>query len=103
MAGTLAPLLGGFASRPAERFRLFDTDFFRSYPYFLPTAVAAVFPVAASILGLFALKETLPPRKKEKDRPPVSTLFTRRLILVLSAWGSICALALLFMARHLVR
>ena len=49
-------------SRPAERFPdLFgDNVFLKKYPYFLPCAIPAIFPLVAWLVAFFFLKETLP-------------------------------------------
>ncbi|KDQ31605.1 hypothetical protein PLEOSDRAFT_1035483, partial [Pleurotus ostreatus PC15] len=58
---TLAPLIGGSLSHPAERFpRLFGRSrFLREYPYFLPCGISATFAVLAWFVTYFFLKETL--------------------------------------------
>lgn len=60
--GTLGPLIGGFLSRPADRFpNVFgNVEFLREYPYFLACAVPATFTAIAWIVTFLFLKETLP-------------------------------------------
>ncbi|KAI6042924.1 major facilitator superfamily domain-containing protein [Pisolithus marmoratus] len=60
--GTLGPLIGGFLSRPADRFpNVFgNAAFWREYPYFLACAVPATFTAIAWIVTYLFLKETLP-------------------------------------------
>ncbi|KAL4072613.1 major facilitator superfamily domain-containing protein [Scleroderma yunnanense] len=60
--GTLGPLIGGFLSRPADRFPdLFgNVEFFRTYPYFLSCAVPATFTAMAWVIMFFFLEETHP-------------------------------------------
>ncbi|KIM84184.1 hypothetical protein PILCRDRAFT_401840 [Piloderma croceum F 1598] len=60
--GILGPLIGGSLSKPAERFPgLFgDSDFLKTYPYFLPCAVPATFTLVAWLVTFFFLKETVP-------------------------------------------
>ncbi|KAI6006602.1 major facilitator superfamily domain-containing protein [Pisolithus orientalis] len=60
--GTLGPLIGGFLSRPADRFpNVFgNVEFMREYPYFLACAIPATFTAIAWIVAFFFLKETLP-------------------------------------------
>ncbi|KAF9495654.1 MFS general substrate transporter [Pleurotus eryngii] len=58
---TLAPLIGGSLSHPAERFpRPFGrSKFLREYPYFLPCGISATFALLAWFVTYFFLKETL--------------------------------------------
>ncbi|KAF8886047.1 major facilitator superfamily domain-containing protein [Gymnopilus junonius] len=60
--GTLGPMIGGWLSRPAERFpEMFGrNEFLKEYPYFLPCAVPATFTVLAWIITYSFLEETLP-------------------------------------------
>lgn len=60
--GTLGPLIGGFLSRPADRFpNVFgNVEFLREYPYFLACAVPATFTAIAWIVTFLFLKECLP-------------------------------------------
>lgn len=60
--GTLGPLIGGFLSRPADRFpNVFgNVEFLKEYPYFLACAVPATFTAIAWIVTFLFLKETLP-------------------------------------------
>ncbi|TFK47990.1 MFS general substrate transporter [Heliocybe sulcata] len=63
---TLAPIIGGGLAHPAERFpSLFSGwQFFKTYPYFLPCLVSALFPFSAFFVAGTLLKETLPSRTK---------------------------------------
>ncbi|OBZ72442.1 Protein ZINC INDUCED FACILITATOR-LIKE 1 [Grifola frondosa] len=58
---TLGPIIGGSLSRPAERFpELFgNSEFMKTYPYFLACAIPATFSVIACLVTLFFLKETV--------------------------------------------
>ncbi|KAF4604463.1 hypothetical protein EYR40_003237 [Pleurotus pulmonarius] len=58
---TLAPLIGGSLSHPAERFpRLFGrSKILLEYPYFLPCAISGTFALIAWLVTYFFLKETL--------------------------------------------
>ncbi|KLO06723.1 MFS general substrate transporter [Schizopora paradoxa] len=59
---TLGPLIGGSLSRPAEKFpdTFGHSEFFRTYPYFLPCAIPATFTIICwSVVYLF-LEETNP-------------------------------------------
>ncbi|KAH8109157.1 MFS general substrate transporter [Phellopilus nigrolimitatus] len=57
---TVGPLIGGALSRPAERFPgLFgNSDFLKTYPYFLPCAIPATFSFLAWIVTYMFFKET---------------------------------------------
>lgn len=51
------PLFGGYLSKPREKFpNAFRAEFWQGYPYFLPCACAAAFPLVA-IIGIAALFE----------------------------------------------
>ncbi|EGN95009.1 hypothetical protein SERLA73DRAFT_113718 [Serpula lacrymans var. lacrymans S7.3] len=60
--GALGPLIGGTLERPAERFpNIFgQSAFFKTYPYFLPCAIPAIFSMVCLFVSLFFLKETVP-------------------------------------------
>ncbi|KAF8071616.1 major facilitator superfamily domain-containing protein [Lyophyllum atratum] len=57
---TFAPVIGGYLSRPADRFpELFGQNtFLKTYPYFLPCAFPATFSVISWIITFYCLKET---------------------------------------------
>ena len=53
-----SPLIGGTFSSPASTFpNLFNHDFFRSYPYFLPGCIASVICLTGAIFGFVFLEE----------------------------------------------
>lgn len=53
-----SPLIGGAASSPANTFpNLFNHDFFRTYPYFLPGCIASVISLTGAIFGYLVLEE----------------------------------------------
>lgn len=56
---TLGPLIGGSLSRPAEKFpeTFGDSEFFRTYPYFLPCAIPATFTIICWTVVFFFLEE----------------------------------------------
>ncbi|PSR72937.1 hypothetical protein PHLCEN_2v11174 [Hermanssonia centrifuga] len=60
--GTLGPIIGGFLSRPTERFPdvFGGSAFLKEYPYFLACAVPATFSACAWFVSLLFLKETVP-------------------------------------------
>ncbi|KAH7928063.1 MFS general substrate transporter [Leucogyrophana mollusca] len=62
--GTLGPLIGGALSRPADRFpNVFgNSEFFKTYPYFLACAVPATFSALAWLVTFLFLKETVTSR-----------------------------------------
>ncbi|KAG6812577.1 hypothetical protein H0H92_002045 [Tricholoma furcatifolium] len=49
LGGTIGPLIGGSLSRPAEQFPgIFgQNEFLKTYPYFLPCAIAAAYALSA--------------------------------------------------------
>ncbi|EKM57753.1 uncharacterized protein PHACADRAFT_158787 [Phanerochaete carnosa HHB-10118-sp] len=59
--GTLGPMIGGFLSRPVDRFPdIFGgSRFLREYPYFLACAVPATFSAFACLVTLLFLRETV--------------------------------------------
>ncbi|KDR79075.1 hypothetical protein GALMADRAFT_64308, partial [Galerina marginata CBS 339.88] len=59
--GTLGPMIGGWLSRPVERFpQLFGgNEFLEKYPYFLACAVPATFSAVAWIVTFLFLEETV--------------------------------------------
>ncbi len=56
---TLGPLIGGTLSRPAEKFpNLFgNSEFLKTYPYFLPCAIPATFTVICWLVTYIFLEE----------------------------------------------
>ncbi|KAG9091839.1 hypothetical protein FRC06_000357 [Ceratobasidium sp. 370] len=57
---TIGPFLGGTLSHPAALLpSVFDTPFWREYPYFLPCLVTAIFTAGVLIYSAFSLEETL--------------------------------------------
>ncbi|KAF7795982.1 hypothetical protein EIP86_007151 [Pleurotus ostreatoroseus] len=59
--GTLGPIIGGFLSRPTERFPQYfgHNAFLKEYPYFLACAVPATFSACAWIVSWLFLHETV--------------------------------------------
>ncbi|KAI0346548.1 member of major facilitator multidrug-resistance DHA1 sub-family [Trametopsis cervina] len=59
--GTLGPIIGGFLSRPVERFpdTFGHSEFLKEYPYFLACAVPATFSAVAWLVSLLFLHETV--------------------------------------------
>lgn len=49
--------IGGLLVHPAERSRMFDTPFWKYYPFALPCFVSGVLSVLTGILGIFTLHE----------------------------------------------
>ncbi|KAK2462503.1 hypothetical protein APHAL10511_005473 [Amanita phalloides] len=60
IASGLGSTIGGSLSRPADQFpRLFGSnEFLKKYPYFLPSAVCAVFLFLSCLVGIVFLRET---------------------------------------------
>ncbi|CAE6468440.1 unnamed protein product [Rhizoctonia solani] len=59
LGSTLGPLIGGTLSYPAKHLpRMFDTSFWKKYPYFLPCLTAAVYAGCVFMAGALFLKET---------------------------------------------
>ncbi|TFK27806.1 MFS general substrate transporter [Coprinopsis marcescibilis] len=63
---TVGPLIGGTLSHPHERFpNAFPSPFWKSYPYFLPCLVVAIYLFSAFLVTLTSFKETV--KKKERN------------------------------------
>ena len=58
LASALAPVAGGWLSRPAERWEWLRGTIFETYPYLLPMLVAAMLTGLGAVLGWFFLPET---------------------------------------------
>lgn len=57
-----SPLLGGTFSNPAEKYpSLFDYPIFRTYPYLLPSLIAALVALIGAVFGFFCLEEVRVP------------------------------------------
>jgi MFS family permease len=64
LGATLGPLLGGSLSRPHERFpKYFSGEFWKAYPYFLPSLVTSSYVLFSFSITLLFFKETLPKHK----------------------------------------
>ncbi|KAG8904028.1 hypothetical protein FRB99_002370 [Tulasnella sp. 403] len=64
---TLGPLIGGFLSRPADKFpTVFTGDFWRAYPYFLPCVTATAICFGAFTIIGFYLEESLPSLRAQR-------------------------------------
>lgn len=49
--------LGGLLSHPARNMRLFDTPFWREYPFLLPCLIASFIGMLSIVLAWFRLEE----------------------------------------------
>lgn len=70
IGSTVAPILGGYLSHPAENFpSVFGHAFWKENPYFLPCGTAALFTLICFTTAFIFLKETKPqsPRSAEGD------------------------------------
>lgn len=113
----IGPALGGALSNPAKRFPIFEhSEFLKTYPYWLPCFSASLFCFLGFITGYFFLEETLPSKKRLKERqdriengegerlldereeeeqlakerpPPIRQLLTRPVVLALVNQGMI--------------
>jgi MFS family permease len=57
LGAIIGPIIGGALARPANRFSLFHTRFWKAYPYFLPCLVASCITGVTIIVGMGILKE----------------------------------------------
>ena len=109
--------MGGALSNPAKRFPIFEnSEFLTMYPYWLPCFCASLFCFLGFITGYFFLEETLPSKRRLKERqnriengegermldereeeerlakerpPPIRQLLTRPVVLALVNQGMI--------------
>ncbi|KAL3420317.1 major facilitator superfamily transporter [Phlyctema vagabunda] len=100
----LGPLIGGVLSNPADQYpRLFgNIQFFRDYPYALPTFGTGAVGVSACIISALFIKETL---KKKPDEGSITLTLTTweiikypGIIPVLLLYGYILLLAFAYTA-----
>lgn len=65
----LGPIIGGCLALPAQQYPAIfgDWSFFIEYPYFLPCFVGGMLNIAAIILGIFFMEESLETKKKAKS------------------------------------
>jgi len=66
LSSVVGPVAGGFFADPVHLYpSIFKAGtFLARYPYFLPCACSAAISLLGLLLGLFALKESLPPAKR---------------------------------------
>ncbi|KAJ3568782.1 hypothetical protein NP233_g5486 [Leucocoprinus birnbaumii] len=75
IGATMGPLLGGSLSNPQKRFpTVFTHKFWKEYPYFLPSFVAASFVFVSIIVTSIFFRETLPKRKRAASVASEDTL-----------------------------
>ncbi|KAI0282204.1 MFS general substrate transporter [Russula aff. rugulosa BPL654] len=94
----IGPLIGGTFSSPANRFpNLFNHDFFRSYPYFLPGFMASVICLTGAIFGYVFLEETLPSKRRgylksitEDHQEQKSAPYTFRMLISVPIIRALC-------------
>jgi hypothetical protein len=58
IGSTLGPIVGGYLSKPAEKFSSMDTPFWHDHPFLLPCIVSASWGLFGAILGAFLLPES---------------------------------------------
>ncbi|KAI7957574.1 hypothetical protein MJO28_004669 [Puccinia striiformis f. sp. tritici] len=75
VGSAIGPLLGGYLSRPAERFPnswFATSQFWQNHPWLLPCAVAAIAPLLGLVMATLWLNETLPKKKSiNTEREPL--------------------------------
>ncbi|KKY26481.1 putative major facilitator superfamily transporter [Phaeomoniella chlamydospora] len=103
----LGPLLGGVFSEPATQYpKVFGhIEFFRTYPYILPTLATGALGLTAAITSLLFVKETLVREKfsdsgvpPPKPMPTMSLLKSPGVGVVLLIYGSIMLTAFAYTA-----
>ncbi|CED84579.1 Permease of the major facilitator superfamily [Phaffia rhodozyma] len=61
----IGPLIGGYTSKPAEKFpTVFTSPFWKIYPYFLPCLIGSSIAFLSCLVTLFFLSETLQSKKR---------------------------------------
>ena len=81
--------VGGALSHPERQFpKLFDTDFWRAYPYALPCFVGAGYALLCALVGQIVLKETLRSKKGPKKVARASSSNSDETTLLLSGENS---------------
>ncbi|KAH9858823.1 MFS general substrate transporter [Lenzites betulinus] len=64
----IGPLIGGTFADPAKEWPdIFTDPFWKEYPYLLPCLITTAISTVAALLSVFALKETLPGKRKNKS------------------------------------
>ncbi|KAF8503783.1 MFS general substrate transporter [Russula emetica] len=90
----IGPLIGGTFSSPANAFpNLFNHDFFRSYPYFLPGCIASVICLTGAIFGYVFLEETLPSKRRgylKSHQEQKSAPYTFRMLISVPIIRALC-------------
>ncbi|EJC98141.1 MFS general substrate transporter [Fomitiporia mediterranea MF3/22] len=66
--------MGGLLAYPASNFELFDTPFWRKYPFSFPCFAASAIAVFAVVYGYLVIEETLPSLRKKKKPPTYGTV-----------------------------
>ncbi|EJC98142.1 MFS general substrate transporter [Fomitiporia mediterranea MF3/22] len=60
--------MGGLLAHPERNFTLFDTPFWRKYPFAFPCFIASTFAIVAVAYGYLVMEETLPSLRRKKRR-----------------------------------
>ncbi|KAL5482742.1 hypothetical protein ACEPAI_9336 [Sanghuangporus weigelae] len=58
--------MGGLLAHPERNFKIFDTPFWREYPFALPCFISSLFAIFGVIFAYFFTEETLPSLRKKK-------------------------------------
>ncbi|KAI0332370.1 MFS general substrate transporter [Cubamyces sp. BRFM 1775] len=65
----VGPMIGGTLAEPAKKWpNLFSDPVWTSYPYLLPCLVSAAISIGATLLTIFVLEETLPSKRRPKQK-----------------------------------
>ncbi|KAF9458660.1 major facilitator superfamily domain-containing protein [Collybia nuda] len=66
LGSIIGPLIGGALSNPAIKYpKYYNNSFLRTYPYFLPCFIAAIFAFFGVFLACISLEETLPSKRHQ--------------------------------------
>lgn len=112
IGATIAPVMGGVLSRPHERFSIFRADFWKEYPYFLPSLAAAIYISFAYLITLVFLKETLPNKHRQSSVSsassnadaakslPLRKILTYPVIISVSNYVALAFIEMMFLALY---
>jgi MFS family permease len=74
IGATIAPLYGGTLAKPQERWpRIFQSKFWATYPYFLPSLISGCCTLLTFLVCTIFMKESLPSKTRKNPRSEIPT------------------------------